>query len=276
MTRTGFPELSGTEWLASRDSMKQYARVVGKVRRALAPLEKHWWHVALRMAARGATAGPIPGRDGSVELLLDFVGHALVVTTSTGQRVSVPLRGQPVAEFYRRTMAALAEVGIAADVAPQQFNDDTPLVYDEDQAGRLWQAFSLVNLTLATFKGSLREETGPILLWPHNFDLAFLWFSGRKVPGQDPTDPEHADEQMNFGFEPGDAGIPEPYFYATAYPTPDGFAGSLLPAGATWQTTGWTGAVLPYSELLKEDDPAEYLLDFLHSAHQAGARFMQD
>lgn len=276
MTRTGFPDLSGTDWLATRDSMKQYARVVGKVRRALAPPEKHWWHVALRMAASGATTGPIPGRDGSVELLLDFVGHALVVTTSTGQRVSVSLNGQPVAEFHRQTMAALAEVGIAADVEPQQLDDDTSLVYDEDQAGRLWQTFSLVNLTLARFKGSLREETGPILLWPHNFDLAFLWFSGRKVPGQDLADPEHADEQMNFGFEPGDAGIPEPYFYATAYPTAAGFVGSSLPVGATWQTEGWTGAVLRYAELLKQDDPAEHLLDFLHAAHQAGARSLRD
>jgi len=68
----------------------------------------------------------------------------------------------------------------------------------------------------------------------------------------------------------------EPYFYVTAYPTPDGFAGSPLPAGARWQTEGWTGAVLPYAELLYSDDPAARLLEFLHAAHQAGARLMQD
>ena len=181
-----------------------------------------------------------------------------------------------MAAFYRQTMDALTELGIAASVDAEQFSDDATLTYDPDQARRLWQVFSLVNLTLARFKGSLREETGPIVLWPHNFDLAFLWFSGRKVAGQDPADPEHADEQMNFGFEPGDAGIPEPYFYVTAYPKPDGFAGSPLPAGATWQTEGWTGAVLRYAELLKQDDPAEHLLAFLHMAHEAGARFMMD
>ena len=271
MTHHGFPDLGRMEWQATRDSMKQYARVVGKVRRALAPPEKHWWHAALRMAASGATTGPIPGNVGSVELLLDFTNHGLVITTSHGQRIEQPLRGQSVAGFYRQTIAALAEIRIEADVDATSFSDETSLDYDPEHATWLWQAFAMVNLTLARFKGSLREETGPLVLWPHNFDLAFLWFSGRKVPGKDLADPENADEQMNFGFEPGDAGIPEPYFYVTAYPTPDGFAGSPLPAGARWQTEGWTGAVLPYAELLNGDDPAARLLEFLRAAHAAGA-----
>lgn len=274
MTNARFPDLTGTEWYPTRDSMKQYARVVGKVRRALASPEKQWWHAALRMAAAGATTGAIPGRGGSVELLLDFASYALVITTSSGQRIDQALHGQSVARFFRQTMSALADLDIEVVVDPDQFTDESALVYDREHVARLWQAFSLANLTLANFKGSLREETGPILLWPHNFDLAFLWFSGRKVPGQDPADPEHADEQMNFGFEPGDAGIPEPYFYATAYPTPGGFAGSPLPAGATWQTEGWTGAVLRYADLLKRDDPAGHLLAFLIAAHQAGSSHM--
>ncbi len=77
MTHSAFLDLSGTDWHATRDSMKQYARVVGKVRGSLAPPEKHWWHAALRLSAVGATTGPIPGRDGSVELLLNFANHAL-------------------------------------------------------------------------------------------------------------------------------------------------------------------------------------------------------
>ncbi|MCB9153766.1 MAG: hypothetical protein H6649_06895 [Caldilineae bacterium] len=276
MTKEEFPDLNRPDWQATRDSMKLYARVVGKVRRALAPPEKHWWHVGLRMAAEGPTTGPIPGNAGSVELLLDFVNHQLVFTTSRGQRVAQPLHGQPVAQLGHETMALLDSLGIHVTMDADQLAGERPLSYDRDEAARLWQAFSAVGLVLAQFKGSLREETGPLLLWPHNFDLAFLWFSGRKVSGPDPADPENADEQMNFGFEPGDAGIPEPYFYVTAYPKPDGFAGSPLPAGAVWQTAGWTGAVLPYAELLKQADPAQHLLAFFRAAQKAGARFMKD
>jgi hypothetical protein len=114
-----------------------------------------------------------------------------------------------------------------------------------------------------------------VQLWPHHFDLALLWLSGRRVPGQDPNDPEYADEQMNFGFSAGDEGIAEPYFYATAYPTPAQWTEQPLPEGARWHTAGWTGAILPYVALTEASDPQVLLLDFLRTAHWGGAQFMR-
>ena len=43
----------------------------------------------------------------------------------------------------------------------------------------------------------------PVVLWPHHFGLAVLWFSGHPAPDQDPANAEYADEQMNFGFSTG-------------------------------------------------------------------------
>ncbi len=60
---------------------------------------------------------------------------------------------------------------------------------------------------------------------------------------------------MNFGFTLGDAGIPQPYFYVTAYPLPDAFPNLELPAGATWHAKGFNGAVLRYETLLTSHDP---------------------
>jgi hypothetical protein len=113
------------------------------------------------------------------------------------------------------------------------------------------------------------------MLWPHGFDLALLLFTGRQIPGTDPADEEASDEQMNFGFAPGDGAIPEPYFYATAFPTPAGFVGASLPAGASWHTHGWNGAVLRYSALRAMDDPPERLLEFLRAARDAGLSRMK-
>jgi|SRR5581483_1228782 len=110
----------------------------------------------------------------------------------------------------------------------------------------------------------------------HHFDLALLWFSGRKVPGQDPNDAENADEQMNFGFSVGDEGIPEPYFYITAYPLPKNFVGAPLPHGAYWHTDGWNGAVLLYKALVATDAPDARLLDFWRAAQKYGAELMRD
>jgi hypothetical protein len=114
-----------------------------------------------------------------------------------------------------------------------------------------------------------------VQLWPHHLDLALLWFSGRLAPGQDPANEEYADEQMNFGFSRGDDGIPESYFYATAYPTPASLTDITLPGDAYWHTEGFTGAILPYQALVEADAPAEALLTYLRTVQQAGASLMK-
>ena len=88
-----------------------------------------------------------------------------------------------------------------------------------------------------------------------------IWLPGDKIEGVDPADEEHADKQMNFGFAFGDAGIPEPYLYVTAYPLPDTLPNTALPEGTRWQSEGFNGAVLLYRDLASMDDPHGYLLD---------------
>ena len=100
------------------------------------------------------------------------------------------------------------------------------------------------------------------------------WFSGRLVPGVDPADEESADEQMNFGFVTGDASIPAPYFYATAYPQPEGLEQAELPAPARWNTEGFQGAVLDYASIAGQPDADRRLLRFLRGIHAAGREQM--
>ncbi|MFW2406025.1 MAG: DUF5996 family protein, partial [Gammaproteobacteria bacterium] len=123
---------------------------------------------------------------------------------------------------------------------------------------------------MAEFRAGIREETSPLQLWPHHFDLSLLWLPGDKVPDQDPADEEYADRQMNFGFTFGDAGIPEPYFYVTAYPEPDGLPRVELPVGAAWHTEGFSGALLTYQTLIASRDPRGYLLDLWQRMLNAG------
>ena len=101
-----------------------------------------------------------------------------------------------------------------------------------------------------------------------------LWLPGEKIAGQDPADEEYSDKQMNFGFVLGDAGISEPYFYVTAYPTPDGLGDVPLPAGAQWRTEGFTGAVLLYRDLLHQGDPHTGLLTLWQTLLAAGRERM--
>ena len=72
----------------------------------------------------------------------------------------------------------------------------------------------------------------------------------------------------------GDGSIPDAYFYATAYPAPDGWTGLTPPAGAYWYAEGWTGAVLPYEKLAASDRPQGLLLDYLRTLQAHGAKLM--
>ena len=272
MTQLTFPPLQLDKWEPTRNTIQSYAQVIGKVRHTFSPAQKHWWHVGLHTRATGLTTTPILANGLIIELQLDFCEHRLLITTNQGERLEIPLEGQSPAEFCTEVCDALATWGIQSDENEVKFEDDTPGVYDKTAVSTFWTAFSQIDSIFKIFKASLREETSLIQLWPHHFDLAMLWLSGRLIPDQDPANAENADEQMNFGFVTGDGGIPEPYFYVTAYPVPENFTDSPLLDGAYWQTEGWTGAILPYAQLVETKNPQEKLLTFLKAAHQAGKK----
>ena len=270
-----FPCLHLGEWRPTRDTLHGYARVVGKVRATLMPKQKHWWHTTLQAAATGLTTTPIPVGARTLVLDLDMVHHQLVVASNLGEETLIPLRGQPLPVLLEETLSALARLDIEPDLDPGGFADGTPGSYDPGAVEGYWRVLSRIDGVFKRFKGTLRQETGPVQVFTHHFDLSLNWFSGRLVPGVNPADAESADEQMNFGFVSGDAGIEEAYFYATAYPPPEGWTDSPLPTGAYWHTEGWNGAVLMYERLTEVAEPEQALLDFLSASQRAGAGRMK-
>lgn len=269
-----FPPLPLNEWQATRDTIQGYTQVIGKIRRAMTPHQRHWFHVNLRTAGLGLTTTPIPAGNIACEMLLDFTGHQLVISTSKGDWAEVDLDGQSAREFYDEVVNALDDIGIDVEIDRRQFSDEDG-VYDPDMVEDCWQAISQIDLLLKEFLGGLRGRTGPVSFWPHHFDLAGLWFSGRLVPGVDPDDEGSAEEQMNFGFSTGDSGIPDAYLYVTAYPWPDGLEETPLPPAARLQTEGWKGFVMMYADMIASENPAQTLLTFFKTAHAAGAARMK-
>ncbi len=270
-----FPSLSLADWQSTRNTVEAYAKLLGRVRRAMAPTSKHWWHVSLQLCGCGLTTTPFPISSQVMELTLDFTTHQLLILTSRGDRRAIPLWGQSPKQFHDDVLAALQPFGCMPDIDHTLFTNDTPGSYDGTAVSRFWQALCQIDAVLKEFKGGFRGESSPVQFWPHHFDLAMVWFSGRLCPGQDPNNPEWADEHMNFGFSTGDGSISNPYFYATAYPLPDGFAASPLPQDAYWHTTGFTGAILPYITLETAENPREKLLNFYRTVHQIGANLMK-
>lgn len=261
--RAGLPELRIHNWRATRDTLHAYAQVAGAIRAALSPPEKHWYHVSLRATAGGLTTTPIPAAGSSFEITLDLANCQWDIATNAGMHWQIPLRGQSARELLDATANVLGSALNRRRIDSSQLPSRPTRNFDPDASWRYGQVLAWVDSQLKAFKAEQPGETSPVQLWPHHFDIAVMVFSGRKIPGTDPLDPEMSDEQMNFGFVPGDEAIREAYFYATAYPQPTHRRRPRLPAGARWHTRGWEGAILPYVTLVHTRNPEKRLLEFL-------------
>jgi hypothetical protein len=126
-----------------------WTQIVGKIRMDLTPAVNHWWHVPLYIGARGLTTGVIPYGARAFEMAFDFIDHALIIQTSDAQKSRIELVSQPVAEFYKRVMRTMDELGLPCRIwrmpvevpAPIPFDEDTVhATYDREYVERFWRA----------------------------------------------------------------------------------------------------------------------------------------
>jgi hypothetical protein len=274
-----FPSLDSDAIAETRSAIHAYSRVLGNCLKALRSRRKHWWHASLRPSLNGLSTGVIRAPN-DFELELDFKRAMLHARTRTDIGFDVEINGQSAAEIADLVREFMSSNGVG-DLETGQF-----VVANESLPADSWQGFSSlhaesmgqvlnsISAAMEIFRAGIHEETSPIQLWPHHFDVSMIWLPGEKISGQDPSNEEYSDKQMNFGFAFGDAGIPEPYFYVTAYPTPDAMTETRLPSGSEWKTDGFSGAVLTYRSLLSGNDPGAFLQDFWTRLLAAGRQHM--
>ena len=263
-----FPPLDVEAMRQTRDALHAYARVLGDGLKAKRAKRKHWWHASLRPSLMGLTTG-IVHDEVDYEIELNFRDSEISVRKANGEQLIESLHGQSADQVAAFLQAAGVHVADPAAGASGEFPGYAPA-----EARELWRALASVTDAMVTLRAGIREETSPIQLWPHHFDLSMVWLPGPKISGQDPDNEEYADKQMNFGFVFGDGGINEPYFYVTAYPVPDALPAVELPRGAVWQSDGFSGAVLLYKDLVEMDDPAVYLQDLWSRLYRAGRQYL--
>lgn len=279
MTKHTFPNLDAGKIIATRDAVHVYAQVIGDWRKSCLAHRKHWWQITVYPSVRGVTTGMIQaGIDFKLEL--DLKADRLLAHVAGGGTLSEALGGRSGLDLAGVVANFLTDQGIDPKLVPEdkkrESHDVTADGYSVDIAESLGTALRSINAAMSSFRAPIVEETSPIQIFPHHFDLAMLWLPGEKIPGQDPADEEISEKHMNFGFAFGDAGIPEPYFYITAYPLPDALPGLDLPDGTTWQSVGFSGAVLLYRRLLEETNPEEYLVNLWSGLLAAGRQHMLD
>lgn len=289
-TSVRWPALPLAEWEDTRATLHLWTQVVGKVRLALAPMQNHWWHVALYVSARGLTTSAMPYAGGLVELTFDFHDHVLRVETSAGVSRAIPLPSRSVAGFYRELMDALRDVGVRVRITrlPSEIEDAIPFdedevhaSYDADAVHRAWRVLIDVDRVLHEFRGRYIGKCSPVHLWWGAFDIAVTRFSGRTAPphpGGVPNLPNwvtreaYSHECMSVGWWPGGGAVTEPAFYAYAYPEPEGCQVAPISPATAFYHTELREWILPYDAVRTAADPDAELLSFLQSAYDTVAR----
>jgi len=265
-----------------------WTQVVGKVRMAHAPSINHWWHVPLYVGARGLTTSPIPYGSRLFEIDFDFIDHRLIVRTSEGRSEAFALEAMTVADFHAEVMGRLRALDLETRIwtTPVEVPNPVPFeqdrahgAYDRDHAGRFWRILVQASRLLAAFRGRFIGKASHVHFFWGSFDLAATRFSGRIAPVH-PGAPNVADrvtreayshEVSSCGLWPGGPALPEPMFYAYAYPEPDGFADwPVEPAGAAYRRE-LGEFVLPYDAVRRAADPDAALTAFLQSTYEAAA-----
>ncbi len=243
-----WPALPYAAWKDTCTTLQLWTQIVGKIRLAQTPWLNHSWHVTLYVTARGLTTSPIPYGDRMFEIDFDFIDHVLRLQTSDGTERRLPLRPQPVADFYAAVMAALAELGIKVRIneTPNEIPDAIPFsqdrvhsTYDADYAHRFWQVLAQADRVFKDFRTCFLGKSSPVHFFWGSFDLAVTRFSGRTAPphpGGVPNLPNtvareaYSHEVSSAGFWPGGGMIDDAAFYSYAYPEPKRFPRGRGPA----------------------------------------------
>ena len=268
------------------------SQMLGKIRVRHAPWTNHGWHVALQPNARGLATLPTAAGDGrTFTLALDLCRHAIVLTTSGGERDELSLDQQSIAALFSGLVEMLRRHALPSDFsgkpneipgAPAFAEDKSPRSYDPESATRFREALAAMLPVFERFRAGFTGKSSPVHYWWGSFDLAVTRFSGRTAPthpGGVPGLPDrvtreaYSQEVSSAGFWAGGVTQAAPFFYSYSYPEPAGFRDRQISAGG-WDAD-WQEFTLSYDEVRTAIDPKAVLTSFLQSTYDAAANLAE-
>jgi hypothetical protein len=282
LNRDYWPELPLKAWEDTYHTLHMWTQIVGKIRLGLAPLQNHWWNVALYVNARGLTTSPIPYKGREFEIQFDFLNHQLQLRTSDGKDRAFALSPKSVAAFYLELFSMLRDAGIDVHInpKPQEVPDPTPLdqdethaSYDPEYANRLWRVLLSTDLLLKEFRARFIGKSSPSHFFWGSFDLCCTRFSGRRAPPRKGviSSEAYSHECSSLGWWPGGGDVKGPAFYAYMAPEPKGYSAQpIQPERASYHDL-MRECLLMYDDVRRAKSPGIEILEFAQSTYEAGA-----
>jgi hypothetical protein len=287
--KTDWPQLNYTASKETLETLHLWSQILGKLKLETQPWVNHSWHITLAVTPTGLTTGDLPYQNQHFQVDLNLVQHQLSIKTSTGQSRNLALGNMSVAEFYKKVMHALADLGIKVEIYNVPCELENPIPFDEDQTHKTYnpeqvaafhQALLQAQKVMQLFRAEFIGKCSPVHFFWGSFDLAVSRFSGRtapKHPGGVPGLPDwiaqeaYSHEVSSCGFWPGSEALPEAAFYSYIYPEPEGYRTTKIKPAAAYFHETLGEFVLPYEAVRSAENPEATLLEFLHSTYEAAA-----
>ncbi len=286
-----WPALPFQEWKDTYATLHMWTQIVGKIRLIQSPWINHSWHTTLYVTSRGLTTSPVPYEARTFQIDFDFIDHTLWIRTSDGGVKTLSLAPHSVADFYQELFAKLAELNLNVKIhtTPNEVVNAIPFeqdhahaAYAPDYANRFWRALVQADRVFKRFRARFIGKCSPVHFFWGSFDLAVTRFSGRRAPehpGGVPHLPDwvareaYSHEVSSCGFWPGNDQLPQPVFYAYAYPEPEEFRTAQVGPGGAAYSAELREFIVPYDDVRQSASPDEALLEFLQSSYEAAADF---
>jgi hypothetical protein len=278
-----WPALPYAEWKDTYATLHLWSQVVGKVALALAPRINHSWAITMYVTPRGLATQTLPYGDRSLGMEFDFIDHRLVVQTADGDRRTLPLEPQSVADFYQRVMRTLADMSLPVTIWPVAVELPLPIrldsdiehhSYDREYANRFWRILLNIHRVFTESRRQFVGKCSPVHFFWGSFDLAVTRFSGRPAPPRDGPEfmqEAYSHEVISHGFWPGSGPLLEPAFYAYAVPEPAGLKDAHVEPEGAFYHTEMNEFILPYETVRRAPSPEHSIQAFVESTYARAA-----
>jgi uncharacterized protein DUF5996 len=263
-----FPELKELSFVKSREVLHTIAKIIGKFRKTFVkPIAKND-NLFLTVVDQGFCTPPITKYDG-LEIGCNPGKMIIEIGNVSGKYTSFTLNGKTLQAVCEELSAVLKnDFGVNEVIDSSVLDYVNEIHLDEQNAKDFLTQIVNFHTLLNSFKKRITSGiSSQICLWPHHFDNAFKWFSGKKI--------DEEDEYMGIGISNGDETYTLPYIYVTFYPPLRKTNTLNIPEGAVLHDYGWTGIVLPYesiSEWKTIDKQAELINSFFDGSFAAVTR----
>jgi hypothetical protein len=167
----------------------------------------------------------------SLQLLMDFHEHTIKILRNDTLSYQISMCDSlAVHDLAEKIESHLHTIDISIELERANFKGAVVGIYNPMVAEDYFEILTSVEGILKKVQAKLDGEVGIVNFWPHNFDLAFEWFSEALIPSEDQNGASPA--QINFGFAPGDNSHVRPYFNSNPWPFDENLTQYSLPSGA--------------------------------------------